>query len=57
VESECCIRKDAARTITPAPQRVFCGNSTKRKTMTCKKCKRKVRGRPAPSGLCKQCRK
>ena len=57
MESECCIRKDAARTITPAPQRVFCGNSTKRKTMTCKKCKRKVRGRPAPSGLCKQCRK
>jgi len=24
--------------------------------MTCKQCNKKVRGRPAPSGLCKKCR-
>jgi hypothetical protein len=25
-------------------------------TMTCKKCKRKVRGRPSPTGICPNCR-
>ena len=24
--------------------------------MTCKKCKREVRGRPHPSGMCPECR-